>query len=232
MRAFFLFIFVISFALCGRGQDPPPAKTDTLLPGQNEHPDKPKFIPETDQRFFFFKNPVTGERARTNIWGGRAGFLFPSNIKIGAGFYFTNQRAGGQWGEYQLQNRRLVYGTLYVEPFFFRRKHWEWSTLLEAGFGTARYDLMRNNDGAPDIRRTWAVPLGIATSFSVKFPTIGRFRATRWLGINAMTGYRLTVQERIPSYPSTYNGFYYSVNPVIFLDRFYEDYSAWRKRKR
>ncbi|MCY7357185.1 MAG: hypothetical protein LH609_06880 [Rudanella sp.] len=46
-----------------------------------------------------------------------------------------------------------------------------------------------------------------------------------------MTGYRLTLQGRVPSNPSTFNGLYYSVSPTIFLDRVYEDYKAWKGSK-
>lgn len=232
MRALGVLILSAWFAVCCKAQDIPPATADTLQPGENEHPDKPKLIVETDQRFFFFKNPATNERARTNVWGARVGFLLPINVKIGAGFYFTNQRAGGQWGEYYLRNRRLTYGTVYAEPYYFRRRYWELSTPLEVGLGTARYDLNRGADGSPDIRRIWAMPLGAGVSFSIKFPPIRWLKPTRWFGVNLMTGYRLTLQGEIPSNPSTFNGFYYSISPAIFLDRFYEDFNTWRKRKK
>lgn len=231
IRVILLFILWASFVSPSRGQSVPVTAADTLKPGQNEHPVRAKFIPETDQRFFFFKNPSTGERARINVWGVRAGFLLPSNVKIGVGYYFTNQRADGQWDGLTIRTRRLSYGTAYVEPYYFRRKYWELSTPFEVGFGTARYELEKRQESQQEVRRVWAVPLGAGVSFSVKFPPILKFKPTRWFGVNFMTGYRLTLQGRVPSNPSTFNGLYYSISPTIFLDRFYEDFRAWRKRK-
>ncbi|MCY7357184.1 MAG: hypothetical protein LH609_06875 [Rudanella sp.] len=138
MRALLLFLLGATIGLSGRGQSLPAAEADTLKPDENEHPNKAKFIPETDQRFFFFKNPATNERARTNVWGARIGFLLPSNVKVGVGYYFTNQRSGGQWDGLNIRNRRLSYGTVYVEPYFFRKKYWELSAPFEAGFGRVR----------------------------------------------------------------------------------------------
>ena len=232
MRAFLVFFYWAGFALSGCGQSLPPAGADTLKPGENEHPAKAKFIPETDQRFFFFKNPATGERARTNVWGARAGFLFPNNVKVGVGYYFTNQRSGGQWDGLNIRNRRLSYATVYVEPYYFRRKYWELSTPVEVGLGRVRYDLANGSETRQEIRKLWAVPLGAGVSFSVKFPPVWGFKPTRWFGLNFMTGYRLTLQGRVPSNPGTFNGLYYSISPTIFLDRFYEDYRVWKRRKK
>jgi hypothetical protein len=234
MQSFCILILVFGFAFRGHAQELSPVKADTLKPGQNERPSKAKFIAETDQRFFYFRNLNTGSRAQTNVWGVRAGLLWPANVKIGVGYYFTNQQASGEWNGYLLRNRRLAYGTVYVEPYYFRRKYWEFSMPIEVGYGTARYELDQVRQGqelTQETHQTWAVPLGIGASFSVKFPPLRGFRPTRWLGINFMAGYRLTIQERVPSNPSTYNGSFYSISPAIFLDRIYEDIYHRRKRR-
>ncbi|KAB7729311.1 hypothetical protein F5984_16920 [Rudanella paleaurantiibacter] len=234
MRAFLFFILLTGFTGRVSAQsESPPSAADTLQPGENERPEKPKFIAETDQRFFFFKNPATNVRAQTNVWGARAGFLLPINVKVGVGYYFTNQRTHGNWDGYNLRARRLSYGTLYIEPYYFRRKYWELSSPLEIGAGTARYELDRGlaDENPAEIRRMLAFPLGLGASFSVKFPPLWGFKPTRWFGINFMTGYRWTIQQRVPSNPNTFNGFYYSISPAIFLDRFYEDFKVWRNRK-
>ena len=221
------------FALPANGQWGQVGRFDTLnKPGQNEYPAKTKFIPETDQRFFFFKNPATDDRTRTSVWGARLGILFPNNVKVGVGYYFTNQRSGGQWDGFNIRSRRLSYGTVYLEPYYFRRKYWELSTPFEAGFGRVRYDLEKGQEAHREIRKRWTMPLGAGVSFSLKFPPLGSFKPTRWFGLNFMTGYRLTLQGRVLSHPRTYNGLYYSVSPTIFLDRFYEDYKIWKGRKK
>jgi hypothetical protein len=233
LRVVFGLLFTVT---CAFGQPAVlPATKDSLPPGQNEHPRKAKFAAETDQRFFRFRNLSTGTRAKTSIWGLRAGVLLPSNVKIGAGYYFTNQQAVGQWNGYSLRNRRLSYGILFVEPFYFRRRIWELSTPFEVGYGTARYELDpvgQLPDTPREVQRTWAVPVALGASLSFKFVPIGRFKPTRWFGVNFLGGYRLTAQERVPSNPSTYNGLYYSISPIFFLDRFYEDFRDWRRNRR
>lgn len=206
---------------------------DSLRPGQNERPNKPKVIVETDQRFFYFKdagqpllqNPV-------NIWGARAGLLLPSNSKVGVGYYFTNQPINEPWGDYQVSYRRLHYATAYVEPYFFRRRFWELSALLEVGLGAARYELLSKSTQESTQQRNLAVPLSAGLSVSTKFPVLFGIKPLRWFGVNFMTGYRYTLHEDVPVGLSTLNGVYYSISPAIFLDRVYQDIGAWRKQRR
>ena len=206
---------------------------DTLRPSQNERSDKPKFIIELDQRFYYFKDATPPLLSNpTNIWGARMGFLLPINVKMGVGYYFTNQHLNEAWEGYHLHNRRLNYATLYVEPYYFRRKYWELSSPIEVGLGAARYELTNTDTQQPDERRTMAVPLTVGLSVSVKFPSLRGLRPLRWFGINLLTGYRYTLQHNVPTGPSTLNGVYYSISPAVFLDRFYEDFSAWRKSRK
>lgn len=210
-----------------------PESADTLHPARNERSDKPKFIFETDQRFFFFKDaspPLL--RNPINVWGARIGFLLPSNVKVGVGYYFTTQHISESWEGYELIYRRLQYATAYVEPYFFRRRYWELSLPMEVGIGSARYELITSDTRQPDRRRTMAVPLSIGLSVSAKFPVLFGFQPLRWFGINFMSGYRYTLQQHVPTGPSTLNGVYYSVSPAIFLDRIYQDIATWRAHRR
>ncbi len=206
---------------------------DTVRSDKNEHPDKPKFIVELDQRFFFFKRAASPLlRNPTNVWGARMGLLLPSNVKTGVGYYFTTQHINESWEGYHVSYRRLHYATAYVEPYFFRRKYWELSVPVEVGVGSARYELMNTDTQQPENRQTVAVPLSVGLSASIKFPSLRGLRPLRWFGVNLMTGYRYTLQQHPPVGPSTLNGVYYSISPAVFLDRFYEDFSAWRKARR
>lgn len=230
----FLWIVLFVWALSWRPISAQSASTaDTLRPGQNERPDKPKFILELDQRFYYFKDATPPLLSNpTNVWGARVGFLLPINIKVGLGYYFTNQRLNDAWDGYHVRSRRLQYGTIYVEPYYFRRKYWELSSPIEVGVGSARYELTATDTQQPEIRRTVAVPLSVGMSVSVKFPSLRGLRPLRWFGVNLMTGYRYTFQHDVPTGPSTLNGVYYSISPAVFLDRFYEDFSAWRKSRK
>ncbi|QJW90443.1 hypothetical protein HNV11_14175 [Spirosoma taeanense] len=206
---------------------------DSLPASKNERPEKPRFILEADQRFFYFKDaspPLL--RNPVNVWGARAGFLLPNNIKLGVGYYFTTQHISDSWDEFQVTYRRIQYATVYVEPYFFRRKFWELSAPIEVGVGSARYDLFSTDTQKPDRRNSIAVPLSVGLSISAKFPEVFGIRPLRWFGVNLMTGYRYTLQNRVPLGPVTLNGVYYSVSPAVFLDRIYQDYANWRKSRR
>ncbi|MFD2570405.1 hypothetical protein ACFSUS_07150 [Spirosoma soli] len=229
VRIVALFWLIAGFKLYAQ----PVESGDTLEFRKNEHPDKPKFIFELDQRFFYFKDadlPLL--RNPINVWGARAGFLLPANVKVGIGYYFTGQQIHESWEGYDVVYRRLQYATTYIEPYFFRRKYWELSLPLEVGLGAARYDVIDIDNQQADSRRTVAVPLSIGLSVSVKFPPLRGLRALRWFGVNLMSGYRYTLQQQVPIGPATLNGVYYSVSPAVFLDRFYEDFSAWRQARR
>nr|WP_293837375.1 hypothetical protein [uncultured Arsenicibacter sp.] len=211
----------------------PVAPEDTMKTGQNLHPTEPKLIAETDQRFFVFKsNLFPGpERLVTRVYGVRAGVFFPFNVKVGAGAYLSWQRLSSFWDGYILQRRQLEYLTLFVEPYYFRRRYWELSTPLEVGIGRTRYELIKVADSQPEVKRSMAYPLGLGVTVALKSQAFHHFRPFRWLGFSAEAGYRLTLQPDIPKAPISYNGFYYSLGPTLLVSRMYADYKAWRARK-
>lgn len=228
-------LFTSSVALAQSGVQTDAA--DTLGRPQNERPEKPTFIAELDQRFTFFHD-TRSERNRhsqINLWGARAGLLLPSNIKLGVGYYFTYQNLDAlnyQWREYQLVDRNIRFATVYLEKFWFRRKNWEFSTLAEAGWGFSRYSLQHTVTGTEEDHVAHSVPAGIGAIFSVKLPPLGPIRALRWFGLSFLTGYRFAVRRDLPTSSVNWNGFYYSVGPAIFLDRFSEDFAKWRQKRK
>lgn len=200
---------------------------------KNERPKKPRFIAELDQRFFFFKDrrqPLFSNS--TNVWGGRAGFLLPSNIKAGAGYYFSNHDVDGPWDGHQSIRRRFNYATAYVEPYFYRRKYWELSAPIEVGAGSVNYQFFGEDNAPMRSVRTTIVPLSVGVSVSLKSPAFFGFKPLRWFGVNLITGYRYTLYDEAPTQLTTLNGLYYSISPAIFLDRIYADYEVWRKKHR
>ncbi len=200
---------------------------------KNERPKKVRFIAELDQRFFYFKDrrqPLFSNS--TNVWGGRAGFLLPSNIKVGAGYYFSNHDVDEPWDGHQSIRRRFHYGTAYVEPYFYRRKYWELSAPIEVGVGSVTYQFFGEDDSPLRTVRTTIVPLSVGISVSLKSPAFFGFKPLRWFGVNLITGYRYTLYDEAPTQLTTLNGLYYSISPAIFLDRIYADYEVWRKKNR
>ncbi|WP_266367745.1 hypothetical protein [Tellurirhabdus rosea] len=211
--------------------------SDSLITAPAEPITKVRFVADTDQRFFFFRTPF-GDRSGPdafNIWGIRAGLLFPRKYKLGLGYYVGRQlfsRPGIVPEPYTRLTRRLSYLTAYYEPYLFRRKFWELSVPVEAGFGTVRYDSFNYPNQARTRRRGYFVPTGAALSLSLKFPELRRLRALRWFGVNFIGGYRVVPYVQSTDSQLGYNGFFYSISPAFFLDRFTVDYKKWRARQK
>jgi hypothetical protein len=210
---------------------------DTLGRTRDEHPKKASFIAETDQRFTFFKDTRSEQNRHTqvNLWGARAGVLFPSNIKVGVGYYFTYQNLNDserQWREFKLLDRRIRFATVYLEKYWCRREHWEFSTPVEVGWGFSKYSFFNLNSGQQEERVVHSMPVGVGGTFAVKFPPLGPIRATRWFGLSLLTGYRFSVRQDFPASPINWNGFYYSVGPAFFFDRFTQDIAKWRQKRK
>ena len=190
---------------------------------------KPAF--DFDQRFSFITNdPV-------NIWGGRAGILVNEKFKVGAGAYFLNDKLKdntvdsitGQSKTYA--HRNLYFGTVYFEPFLFRKKFWELSIPIEAGFGKSIFKVYETGT---DLYLNEVVkyffPTGAGLSLSLKLPAFFGWRPFRWIGINGLIGYRYDLYEKY--YQTHYDGMYWSISGAIFLDRVSDDIHYWKEQKR
>ncbi|MEP7277570.1 MAG: hypothetical protein ABI813_02910 [Bacteroidota bacterium] len=183
-----------------------------------------------DQRFYYVP-----EGGRQNVWGYRAGILINDKYKLGIGGYYMNRLAdkpltalgSGLKANALALRRQLYLGTVYYEPYLLRKTLWESSLVFETGYGrtvTTSPDKTTNTMDAK--RNALLVPVGIGLSVNIKLPAIFRVQCFRWVGINAMAGYRGILYQQEKQYK--YNGFYWSLGGAIFLDRILED---WRKRK-
>lgn len=202
-----------------------------------EHPTRLKLVMETDQRFSCFTDSRSrqGDWRAINVWGARIGLLFPNNVKTGVGFYYATQlltHSAMLPDLHTALHRRMVAGTLYLEPFWILRKLWELSTPVETGLGWGVY---RGADLATQrslTRRGWFVPFGAGLSVSLKFPELRGLRPLRWFGLNLLSGYRLILKKDFPGSRVNYNGLYFSVGPTFFFDRFTDDFKVWRQQRR
>lgn len=233
-KRLFVGLLVSHIALPARTQ---PKLVDTLRRDLNEHPKRALFIAETDQRFTFFSDTRSEQNRPTqvNLWGARAGVLFPSNIKLGVGYYFTYQSLNDserRWREFKLLDRRIRFATIYAEKYWYRREHWELSTPVEVGLGFSKYSFFNLNSGLEEERVAHSIPVGIGATFAVKLPPLGPVRALRWFGLSFLTGYRFTIRRDFPASPINWNGMYYSVGPAFFFDRFSADYTRWRQKRK
>jgi len=201
---------------------------------QHKRP-KTKIFPTTDfdQRFSF----VAKEDA--NIWGYRIGVVVNEKFKVGIGGYFLNQdtsvvrydRSGNPTAKLQ---RNLYFGTIYYEPFLFRKKFVEMSIVFEAGYGNAVLDSNikvvqgRNITYKTNENRQAFVPIGVGISYNFKMPDIKHLHFLTYVGINAMIGLRKTILES--DLRSSYDGWYWSIGGAIFLDKMVADLKGRKKK--
>lgn len=183
-----------------------------------------------DQRFSFLENqPV-------NIWGYRIGVMVNDKFKTGIGGYFLQQNLEGErklrrGTLYYEQNRKLYFGTVFYEPFLIRKKLYETSVVLEAGYGKVHLDSLKkfgNNELTKSETQTF-IPTGLGLSVNLKIPEIKHLHFLTYIGINGMIGYRKTVFESDLKY--NYDGWYWSIGSAVFIDKIFADLKEKKKRK-
>jgi hypothetical protein len=199
------------------------------------HPSQIPIKPTTDfdQRFYYMQHRWS------NTWGYRVGLLFNDRFKAGIGGYYMDEspetddaansitRTSGA-----LIHRQKIYlGTLYYEPYLYRRKLWETSLVLEAGYGRA-INSYNDADSGKQISYSnhYFIPAGAGVSFNLKLPPLFKITPIRWLGINLIVGYRKTIFQQDPEY--NYDGPFWSLSGAIFLDRIVEDLHRWKFERR
>jgi hypothetical protein len=188
-----------------------------------------------DQRFSFI------DKEGVNIWGYRVGVVVNDKFKTGIGGYFLNQdttvvktdRFGNPTSKLQ---RKLYFGTIYYEPYLFRKQLVEMSLVFELGYGRAVLDSAnskRNGNRPATIvsveDKQDFVPAGVGISFNFKIPDIKGLHFLTYIGINAMTGLRKTIFES--DLKNNFDGWYWSLGSAIFIDRMFADAKA-KKLKR
>ena len=193
-----------------------------------KHSVKPAF--DFDQRFSLLGPEFV------NIWGARAGLLVNDKFKIGFGLYFLgefnkNKKVPLDITTPTYAKRNLYFGTLYFEPFIFKRKYWELSLPIEAGFGKSIFRTFDSNTNVNTKNEsTFFIPSGGGLSLSLKLPAILGWRPSRWIGINFLAGYRYDFKEKY--FGTNFDGAFWSVSGAIFLDRIADDIHYWRSVKK
>ena len=163
-----------------------------------------------DQRFYY----LPGETQ--NVWGYRVGVLINDRYKLGIGGYYMNKTVDLGVPSTPLTrtnlnpqtlHKKLYLGTIYYEPYLMRRKLWESSLVFETGYGrTVNYMVDKTNDKIAENNNALLVPAGIGLSVNLKLPPLFHLQCFRWIGINAMSGYRTSIYLQDKQY--NYNGTY------------------------
>jgi hypothetical protein len=204
--------------------------------GQEDAPTPRHSIQPTtdfDQRFYY----VNSERQ--NVWGYRMGVLINEKYKLGIGGYYMNRKADMEVTASPLSrttattitfHKELYLGTVYYEPYLLRKRLWEASIVFETGYGrTVNYTDNKSDHAPVDKNNAALVPAGAGLSFNFKPPVVLNLRCLRWIGINAMAGYRAAVYQQDKEY--NYNGAYWSISGAIFLDKMVQDYRRWKRQR-
>jgi hypothetical protein len=203
------------------------APADTTKKHHNKITVKP--TTDFDQRFSFFRN------SQVNIWGQKVGILLDEELKVGIGGYLLKDKLIGDkvynraFPDFYV-TRNLYFGTVYVEPFLFRKSWWELSVPFEAGFGKTNLKYFyASNDQQFDTQIKYFIPTGVGLSLSLKLPPGKTFKPFRWIGVNFLAGYRYDLDEHV--WNTDYDGAFWSISGAIFLDRVLDDYREWHAKR-
>ncbi|MFM2224572.1 MAG: hypothetical protein RJA07_774 [Bacteroidota bacterium] len=185
-----------------------------------------------DQRFYITNNQ------QLNVWGYRIGLLLHDKYKIGIGGYYMNDKSEVAFSFDNITSffqtsftQKHYIGTIYFEPYLIRKNLWESSIVTEVGYGKIK-NTYTTIDEISIVKKEngYFIPAGIGLSLNLKLPAIFGVKPIRWVGINAMAGYRTSLLQNLPAY--NFNGFYWSISGAVFLDRISEDYYTWKKQRK
>ncbi len=175
-----------------------------------------------DQRFSFIEN------GGVNIWGYRIGVVVNDKFKTGIGGYFLEQETAGIKVDadgipFNQLKKSLYFGTIYYEPYLFRRKRWEMSMVFELGYGRAVLDSTNKIRGRflTKTEQQIFIPAGMGYSVNFIIPDIKHLHFLTYIGLNGMLGLRKAVFESDLKY--NFDGWYWSIGSAIFIDKIYSD---------
>ncbi|GAC1441292.1 MAG: hypothetical protein NVSMB63_08750 [Sediminibacterium sp.] len=181
-----------------------------------------------DQRFSFI------ERQDVNIWGYRIGALVNDKYKTGIGGYFLQQNTSGIRKDrdsipINRLKKSVYFGTIYYEPFLFRRKRWEMSMVFELGYGRAVLDSTNKKVGRflTKSESEAFIPAGMGYSVNFIIPEIKGLHFLTYLGLNGMIGLRKALFESNLKY--NYDGWYWSIGSAVFIDKIFSDVFGKKK---
>lgn len=183
-----------------------------------------------DQRFSFINQDGV------NIWGYRIGALVNDTYKVGIGGYFLKQELAGVKLDatgvpINQLTKSLYFGTIYYEPFLFRRKRWEMSMVFELGYGKAELDSSNKIRGRflTKTEKQDFVPAGMGYSVNFIIPDMKGLHFLTYIGLNGMLGLRKAVFNSDLKY--NYDGWYWSIGSAIFIDKIFTDLKGKNKKR-
>lgn len=219
---FFLFVFIVT-GLNGFAQLSKQQKLDSLKnkfiadSSRMYRPKKYKFLLAIDNRSSFVH---TDKKVSLDIGGIQLGVVVNDKHSVALGFYSaighqTAQAQDDQSSKRVTVNNKMGYATLFYEYEFLETKRWELGIPMEVGSGYYQTSVT-DSAGKPVRTFTDTLQRGI-TLFGVGFDVT--FKIWRWLGFNAMGGYRV-VGGGEPK-KINLNGIFYSYGVQIYFGELY-----------
>ncbi|GAB3698125.1 hypothetical protein GCM10027592_22920 [Spirosoma flavus] len=192
------------------------ASSDTLIPTDSARLKRPKLSPafNLDFRDSFL------EQQHVNVWGVNAGIQFGlKRHQITLGYYWISYATYLRlinWSRAASRRINLDYYTR-TDMWFMsllywfnitNNQKWQVSIPVELGGGVANAIPLNLREETPRdrSRRDFFVPLQAGA--------YAQWRATRWVGLSAQLGYRLSVFQT--AIDQNFNGTYYSIGVTIY----------------
>ncbi len=183
-----------------------------------------RIVLDFDKRFSFINN------SGVDIWGYRIGVSVKNKYKVGIGGYYLTQKSSGiildpTGVPINQLTKNLTIGTVYFEPYIFRRKVWEMGMIFEVGYGKAELDSTNKIRGRFLLKteKQDFVSAGMGYSLLFILPDIKGLHFLSYFGLNGIAGLRKTVFNSDLQY--NYDGWYWSAGLKIFIDKIFNDIS-------
>ncbi|MBD2703269.1 hypothetical protein IC229_21670 [Spirosoma sp. BT702] len=192
------------------------ASNDTLTPADSVRLKRPKLAPafNLDFRDSFL------ERQHVNVWGVNAGIQFGiKRHQITLGYYWINYATYLRLIDWRRAASRRINLDYYTRSdmwfmsllYWFNitnNQKWQVSLPVELGGGVANAIPLNLREETPRDRnrKDFFVPLQAGA--------YAQWRATRWVGLSAQVGYRLSVFQT--AIDQNFNGTYYSIGITIY----------------
>ncbi len=190
---------------------------------------KYSFLFALDSRNSFINS---GMKIPVNVKGFMAGMVINQRHSLAIGFYgvsnfLKSEPISNESNQKMNINLKMGYATIFYEYLFIDTKRWQIGIPIEIGSGSfQRFATTTDSLHKPIPTYTDTASKSI-TLFSAGLDIT--FVVHKWLGLNAMGGYRL-VGQREPS-GINFNGVFYSVGFQLYMGQIYKDYK-FRKIKR
>jgi hypothetical protein len=164
------------------------------------------------------------DRRHVNVWGVNTGFVYgPKRHQITIGYYWLtynsylhlidlHRNAAKRLNLAYYTKTDMAFGSVMLWHNLINNRRWMLSIPVELGAGRATAVSAATKTDSATGRSHWDFFMPVQAG------VYGQWKASRWIGLSAQMGYRLSVfQTNVNQH---YNGIYYSVGTTIYPEFF------------